>query len=100
MKMHAQQCKSRGIDFLVIGDQRSPNDFRLDGCRFVSVEEQQSLSFRLAGLLPVNHYSRKNLGYLLSRNKDLIVETDDDNLPKENFWPERNATVQARLAGD
>jgi hypothetical protein len=39
--------------------------------------------------LPVKHYSRKNLGYLLAKNYDVIIETDDDNFPTNEFWRPR-----------
>jgi hypothetical protein len=86
MKKYAAECKKRGIDFIVIGDSASPKKFQLDGCRFISLEEQKKLPYKLAKLLPEKHYSRKNLGYLLAKNSDVIIETDDDNFPKKNFW--------------
>jgi len=86
MKIYAEKCKELGFEFIVIGDVPSPKDFNLDGCKFLSIEEQRKLPFKLAKLLPERHYSRKNLGYLLSKDSDVIIETDDDNFPKENFW--------------
>lgn len=37
--------------------------------------------------VPFNHYCRKNVGYLyaIKHNYDIIFDTDDDNLPLENF---------------
>ena len=89
MKAIAAETVKREIDFIVIGDTKSPENFKLDGCRFYSVEEQEQLNFKLAKLLPKKHYSRKNIGYLLSRNHDVIIETDDDNFPREDFWNDR-----------
>lgn len=84
-------CQERGHRFIVIGDEASPADFRLPGCRFYGLDEQRSFPFELARLCPTRHYARKNLGYLiaLSEGASLIIETDDDNLPYEEFWQPR-----------
>ena len=36
----------------------------------------------------MDSYARKNIGYLLAikNNTDVIIETDDDNYPKKNFF--------------
>jgi hypothetical protein len=81
----------------VVGDTRSPKEFNLDGCRFVSIEEQRKLPYQLASLLPEKHYGRKNLGYLLSKNKDVIIETDDDNLPRQEFWNKKIEFTDSRV---
>ena len=81
LKALAQGAQENNFEFIVIGDTKSPADFKLDGCRFISIEEQDQLDFRLAKILPKKHYARKNLGYLLAKKNDIIVETDDDNFP-------------------
>ncbi len=55
--------------------------------------------FLLAKTLPVKHYARKNLGYLIaiSKGAKIIIETDDDNLPLEGFWDNRSKQVNAHL---
>ncbi|HVG34230.1 MAG TPA: STELLO glycosyltransferase family protein [Pyrinomonadaceae bacterium] len=87
----ARGCRERGHQFIVIGDEASPKDFQLEGCRFYGLEEQYATAFKLAKLCPTRHYARKNLGYLLAvaGGASIIVETDDDNLPYEEFWRER-----------
>ena len=100
MKMYAEKCSEYGMEFIVIGDLDSPKDFRLEGCRFYSLSEQKKLSLRLAKLLPEKHYARKNLGYLLSRQKDVIIETDDDNIPQENFWFPRQRSREAMTVSE
>src|SRR5207237_5227381 len=81
-------CQERGYQFIVIGDESSPADFRLDGCRFYSLAEQAELPFKIARLTPTRHYARKNLGYLIALNNgaSIILETDDDNIPYQEFW--------------
>ncbi len=99
LKQFAKQALSRKIPFIVIGDTKSPTSFCLNGCDFYSIERQQTLNFKLAKVLPVKHYARKNLGYLIaiSKGSETIIETDDDNLPLELFWDNRSKFVNAHL---
>ena len=94
----ATGSQTHGVDFVVIGDTKSPADFDLDGCDFWSIERQGHLPFKLAQILPERHYARKNLGYLLAmeRGAEVLIETDDDNLPLEKFWAPRQAHQTAR----
>jgi hypothetical protein len=87
----ARGCQAKDYQFIVIGDLTSPSDFQLEGCRFYNVQEQLQTAFKLAPLTPTKHYARKNLGYLIAikEGASLIIETDDDNIPEENFWLER-----------
>lgn len=95
----AEESLEHGISFILIGDTKSPKEFNLSGCEYYSVERQQTLNFELAKILPLKHYARKNLGYLIAMSKgaEIIVETDDDNLPLQNFWDNRNKLVKAHL---
>lgn len=88
----AAGCLQHGIDFFVVGDTKSPSDFSLPGCEFMSLESQRELPAKLASLLPERHYARKNLGYLeaMARGARIIIETDDDNFPREPFWEDRS----------
>ena len=87
----ADRCCERGHPFYVIGDVPSPADFFQEGCEFFSLERQLQTSFRTAPLCPQRHYARKNIGYLLAMQAgaQVILETDDDNFPREGFWDER-----------
>ena len=84
-------CKKNEIPFILIGDSKTPKDFALDGCSFYGMEEQKNLLYSFAHLVPENHYSRKNIGYLIAADKgaELIIETDDDNYAMPEFWHER-----------
>lgn len=76
-----------GSPLVVIGDAKGPPDYDLPGVDFYSLERQRQLPYRLAKLLPVHHYARKNLGYLVAiqRGAAYLYETDDDNMPQENW---------------
>lgn len=72
---------------IVAGDKKTPSNWSCDKVIYLSVEDQETLDFRIARLLPWNHYSRKLLGYLVAIKKgaELIVDSDDDNMPKEDW---------------
>ncbi len=97
MKSFAEGSKQHGAEFIVIGDTKTPADFQLDGCNYFSVEQQRALPFAFAKACPERHYSRKNIGYLIAAKNgaEQIIESDDDNYPRENFWNNRSRTQQA-----
>ena len=53
----------------------------------------------MAKVIPEKHYARKNIGYLLAirDGAEIIIETDDDNVPMTNFWGERELQNKAHL---
>ncbi len=85
-------CLEHGHNFYVIGDEKSPPEFKLRGCQFFSLEKQFDSGFKFAGACPTRHYARKNIGYLLAirDGAKLIAETDDDNFPYASFWEPRH----------
>lgn len=93
----AKECKERNVDYIVIGDTKSPSEFKMDGCDYWSVDRQLTLPFELAKITPTRHYSRKNLGYLLAikNGAEELVETDDDNIPRAEFWTEKSREVKS-----
>ena len=95
----ASESAQHNVPFIVIGDTKSPEEFSLKGCDFYSIDRQKILNYSLSKALPVKHYARKNLGYLvaMSRGADIIIETDDDNLPLQNFWANREKRVRAHV---
>jgi hypothetical protein len=82
-------------DFIIIGDQKSPKDYNLAGVKYFSLKDQYLTKFKFAKLCPLNHYSRKNIGYLIAAKEgnEIIVETDDDNIPRKEFWNHRNLNL-------
>lgn len=87
----AQESIRHKVNFIVIGDVASPSDFRLEGCNFLSLAAQKETTFELAKICPEKHYCRKNIGYLVAIQSQapVIIETDDDNIPREAFWANR-----------
>ncbi len=97
LKTWGKKAKDRNQIVYLIGDRKSPRDFNISGIEFYSIENQKKLPFKFARLLPENHYSRKNLGYLIAIKEryKIIVETDDDNIPYSSFWQPRILEHQA-----
>lgn len=93
----AQTLERCGSDLIVIGDRKGPPVSGFGFGELFTIDEQLELSFELASLLPENHYSRKNLGYLIAieRGAASIYETDDDNMPLPDWMP-RSLCVRAR----
>jgi hypothetical protein len=74
--------KMDNVHLVVVADKKTPTDWHLEGCDFLSIEKQSSLNYSIIPLLPWNHYSRKNIGYLyaIEHGAQIIYDTDDDNI--------------------
>jgi len=96
MRSLAEALNRASAAFVVIGDKKGPVDFQLAGARLFPLSAQLEMSFALARLLPVAHYARKNLGYLvaMSEGASTIFETDDDNGPTAG-WALKRAKLDA-----
>ncbi|MDR1764358.1 MAG: STELLO glycosyltransferase family protein [Dysgonamonadaceae bacterium] len=76
---------------VVVGDKKTPADWTCPNTVFLAADSKETAGYALASRLPYNHYCRKMLGYLyaISQGAEFIVDTDDDNLPMENWtFPE------------
>jgi hypothetical protein len=98
MRELAAGCVAAGWNFIVAGDGKSPPDYSLEGCRFLSLDAQRESGFALGRICPERSYTRKNIGYLtaMRAGAEVIVETDDDNHPRDGFWAPREAQVTCR----
>lgn len=76
---------------VLVGDKKSPHIESSENLTFLSVEDQVKLGYKLSNLCPYNHYTRKNIGYLyaIQHGADIIYDTDDDNLPYDNWLIEK-----------
>lgn len=92
---------TKGWSCVVVGDKKTPADWTSPGIVYLSYDEQLRQFGKLAALLPANHYCRKNIGYLyaIERGAEVILETDDDNIPFETFGMEVDRSVSADLIG-
>ncbi|MEP7142925.1 MAG: STELLO glycosyltransferase family protein [Ferruginibacter sp.] len=76
--------KMSEYNLVVVGDRKTPAGWHCDNVTYLSVEKQSEAGTWLNKILPYNHYSRKMMGYLhaIAEGADLIIDTDDDNIPK------------------
>jgi STELLO glycosyltransferases len=86
---------SQGWSAVVVGDTKTPSNWAADGIHYLSVTEQHRIFGKFSELIPVRHYSRKNLGYLyaIQHGAKLILETDDDNIARPEFAALRSSMV-------
>ena len=98
IKKFVRKTKDKKWDFIVIGDKKTPVNFKINYGKFYSFLAQKKLNLTFAKVCPSNSYSRKNIGYLLAiQNKnEIIVETDDDNFPYDNFFYNKNLFHKAK----
>jgi hypothetical protein len=96
MRTLARFVREQGGRLVMVGDKKGPLAYPVSGVELITLEEQLKMPADLARLLPVGHYARKNLGYLLaiSRQAPCIYETDDDNAPMAH-WKTRTLSVGA-----
>jgi hypothetical protein len=76
-----------GWRLVLVGDRKGPaavDDARI---RFLGFGAENGRGLAYAAHAPVNHYARKNLGYLdaIAEGAELIAESDDDNAPLEGW---------------
>ncbi len=82
-----QFSKLDDYQLVVVGDKKTPSDWKCERSVFLSHDNTITSSFKLHSVLPYNHYCRKMLGYLfaIKNGADCIIDTDDDNIPKGNW---------------
>lgn len=94
--------KRHDYHLIVVGDKRTPENWRCNNVDYISVSQQEDSGFELAKVLPYNHYCRKMLGYLkaIQDGADFIVDMDDDNIPKAEWeFPDFERPYEC-IAGD
>jgi hypothetical protein len=85
---------------ICIGDEKSPENYKVTGCRYYSIKKQLDLGYKYAGLCRNNHYARKNIGYLIAIQKraSMVIDTDDDNTPLPSFWSDKSMKLQGDVS--
>jgi len=85
--------KIPGWRLIVVGDAKTPPLEAAGAYDFLCLDAQfgfgKANRLDLPRLLPENHYARKNAGYLaaIAAGATTIYETDDDNLPAQDWSP-------------
>lgn len=72
---------------ILVGDRKGPKEIKDDRIVFLDIDKQAELGFAYHSTCPENHYARKNIGYLyaIAHGAEVIAESDDDNMPKEEW---------------
>ena len=83
-------AEASGNKVIVVGDNKTPSDWKHKECEFISIDDQKKGAFEISKCLLENHYTRKNIGYLYALENDasMIIDTDDDNFPYMEKWSE------------
>lgn len=70
-------------DLIVIGDQKTPKDYRLARGIYVDPESQEKYDKPLSDAIGWNCIQRRNIGLLIAHDMkaDLVAVVDDDNIP-------------------
>ena len=81
----ARNCPDWNL--IVVGDKKTPNDWNYESVQYFGVQDQLEFDSAYAKECPLNHYARKNIGYLkaIGDGAKIIYETDDDNIPYDSF---------------
>jgi hypothetical protein len=72
---------------IVVGDKKNVAGWQYNNCTFLNVDAQAALAPALATAIPYNNYGRKMIGYIyaMQQGADIIIDTDDDNIPYEDW---------------
>lgn len=82
-----QFAKLNDWHLVVVGDKKTPSDFRIEGATYLSPADQEKIFPKLSDLLGWNCIQRRNIGfaYAAKLGAELVATVDDDNVPKENW---------------
>jgi hypothetical protein len=75
---------------IVVGDQKTPIDYKLKNGIYLSPVDQEKISMKLSDLIGWNCIQRRNFGLLQAFNlgADVVATVDDDNIPLDNWGKE------------
>lgn len=79
--------KMEDWDLIVIGDKKTPSDYKLDRGMYVTPSMQESYDKSLSDAIGWNCIQRRNFGFLWAKDlgAEIIAVVDDDNIPQENW---------------
>jgi len=72
---------------IVIGDKKTPKNYKLKNGIYVSPTDQIKIDKKLSDLIGWNCIERRNIGLILAKKlkADVIALVDDDNIPYKNW---------------
>jgi hypothetical protein len=74
-------------ELIVVGDKKTPGDYRLQRGIYLSPEQQEKYDPALSEAIGWNCIQRRNFGFLWAKDlgADVIASVDDDNIPLEGW---------------
>lgn len=80
---------------VVVGDTKTPQGWEHPNVIYLSPDFQKGMNSDLVNNLPWRSYSRKIAGYIyaIENGADIIADTDDDNIPYEDWGVNFDAKV-------
>ena len=74
-------------ELIVVGDKKTPRDFRLERGVYLSPDDQERYDRQLSDAIGWNCIQRRNFGFLwaFDHGADIVATVDDDNLPDETW---------------
>ena len=84
-------AKMKNWKLLVVGDLKTPKDFRIDNAIYMGPDEQEKSYKKLSDLIGWNCIQRRNIGFIraLELGAEAIATVDDDNIPYSD-WENRD----------
>jgi hypothetical protein len=75
---------------VVVGDRKTPADYRLERGTYLSPAEQEAMDPRLSEAIGWNCIARRNFGFLWANHQraEIVAVVDDDNIPQANWGKE------------
>ncbi len=100
-----EDAEPQGYKLILVGDKKTPiekSSLVNENVIYLNLENQINSNFISARILPINHYARKNIGYLYAAESGAswISETDDDNRLYPTFWDLVNPTKMVQNFGN
>ena len=105
IKQLIEDAELQSYKLILIGDKKTPiekSSIVGENVTYFDLETQINSDFISARILPINHYARKNMGYLYAAQlgASWISETDDDNRLYPTFWDEVKSTKMIQNFGN
>jgi hypothetical protein len=82
-----QFAERKDWQLVVAGDTKTPSDWHYPDVKYLSPDEQKQMSWQFVQELPWKTYARKMAAYAyaIENGAQIIADTDDDNIPYEEW---------------
>lgn len=79
--------KIKDWTLIVVGDKKTPTNFKLNNGIYLKPSDQVKLDRKLSNLIGWNCIQRRNFGFILAKKlgADIVATVDDDNIPYKNW---------------